>query len=403
MKIMHITFSSEGGAAVGIKRLHNSLLKKKIKSEIFFFKDYLNYPKSIKMYYKWNLIIFFKRLVLKFLTFRNNKESLSINIIDNLNINSILKKNKIDIVHLHWIGNEMISIKQITNIQKPVVWTFHDMWPFVGAEHFCYDKRFLNQYRPTTRSKGEHGIDLDRIVWKEKQKYFPNKNFYITVPSKWMMKNVVKSKLFVNSNKIILPYILDLKKWKKIKILKKKKSKIKLLFVASSSVNFRKGFNYLFDAINKHLDKDLYSLLVVGEKPKKFDLLEIEKEFLPMVKNENKMLKIFNSSDIFVLPSLVESFGQVYIEAGAVGVPSIAFDKTAAAEIIVHKKNGYLAKYKSSKDLAKGIIWARKSLLDKNSRENIRNIIFNKFSAEQKISDYINIYKSLYSQSKKFY
>ena len=299
MKIMHITFSSEGGAAVGVKRLHNSLLKKKIKSEIFFFKDYLNYPKSIKMYYKWNLIIFFKRLVLKFLTFRKNKESLSINIIDNLNINSILKKNKIDIVHLHWIGNEMISIKQITNIQKPVVWTFHDMWPFVGAEHFCYDKRFLNQYRPTTRSKGEHGIDLNRIVWKEKQKYFPNKNFYITVPSKWMMKNVVKSKLFVNSNKIILPYILDLKKWKKIKILKKKKSKIKLLFVASSSVNFRKGFNYLFDAINKHLDKDLYSLLVVGEKPKKFDLLEIEKEFLPMVKNENKMIKIFNSSDIF--------------------------------------------------------------------------------------------------------
>ena len=211
MKIMHITFSSEGGAAVGVKRLHNSLLKKKIKSEIFFFKDYLNYPKSIKMYYKWNLIIFFKRLVLKFLTFRKNKESLSINIIDNLNINSILKKNKIDIVHLHWIGNEMISIKQITNIQKPVVWTFHDMWPFVGAEHFCYDKRFLNQYRPTTRSKGEHGIDLDRIVWKEKQKYFPNKNFYITIPSKWMMKNVVKSKLFVNSNKIILPYILDLK------------------------------------------------------------------------------------------------------------------------------------------------------------------------------------------------
>ena len=84
MKIMHITFSSEGGAAVGVKRLHNSLLKKKIKSEIFFFKDYLNYPKSIKMYYKWNLIIFFKRLVLKFLTFRKNKESLSINIIDNL-------------------------------------------------------------------------------------------------------------------------------------------------------------------------------------------------------------------------------------------------------------------------------------------------------------------------------
>ena len=64
-------------------------------------------------------------------------------------------------------------------------------------------------------------------------------------------------------------------------------------------------------------------------------------------------------------------------------MPSIVFDKTAA-EIIVHK-NGYLAKYKSSKDLAKRNHLGSKITLDKNSRENIRNIIFNKFSAEQKL------------------
>lgn len=393
MKILHITFSSEGGAAVGIKRLHEALKKKKIKSELYFFLNNLEKNNSFLKKFKWKLIIFFKRLIIKFLTVRKNKESLSLNLIDNLNINSIIEKKKINIVHLHWIGNEMMSIKQIANIKKPVIWTFHDMWPFAGAEHFCFDNRFLNKYKTITRNKNEYGLDLDRIVWKEKFKYFPKKNFFITVPSKWMLQNVIKSKLFTNSQKIVLPYILDLEKWKKSKIKKTKRQKIKLLFVATSSVNYRKGFNYLFEAINKHLDKDSYSLLVVGEKPKKFDELKIEKNFLPITKSEKKLIKIFNSSDIFVLPSISESFGQVYIEAGSLGLPCIAFNKTAASEIINHKKNGYLAKSKSSKDLANGIIWATKLLNNNFIKQKNRDLVLKKFSAKNRINDYIKLYK----------
>ena len=402
MKILHITFSSEGGAAVGVKRLHKALKKRKIKSELYFFLNNLGQNNFSIKKLKWKVIIFLKRLILKFLTIRKNKESLSLNLIDNLNINSIIEKKQIDVVHLHWVGNEMMSIKEIANIKKPVIWTFHDMWPFAGAEHFCFDNRFLNQYRSITRNKKEYGLDLDRIVWKEKFKYFPNKNFFITVPSKWMLQNVIKSKLFTNSKKIILPYILDLEKWKRIKIVKKKRHKIRLLFVATSSVNYRKGFKYLFDAINKYLNKDSYSLLVVGEKPKKFDELKIEKKFLPTTKNENKLIKIFNSSDIFVLPSISESFGQVYIEAGSIGLPCIAFNRTAASEIISHKKNGYLAKLKSSKDLANGIIWATKALKNDFIKEKNRNFVLKKFSTKNKVNEYIKLYKYSQHQHKQF-
>ena len=38
-----------------------------------------------------------------------------------------------DIIHLHWVQGEMLSIKEISNINKPLIWTFHDMWPFVGV------------------------------------------------------------------------------------------------------------------------------------------------------------------------------------------------------------------------------------------------------------------------------
>ena len=38
-----------------------------------------------------------------------------------------------DVVHLHWVQGEMLSIADIGRIHKPIVWTLHDMWAFCGA------------------------------------------------------------------------------------------------------------------------------------------------------------------------------------------------------------------------------------------------------------------------------
>ena len=39
-----------------------------------------------------------------------------------------------DIVNLHWIGNETLSISDISKINSKIVWTLHDMWPFLNAK-----------------------------------------------------------------------------------------------------------------------------------------------------------------------------------------------------------------------------------------------------------------------------
>ena len=33
-----------------------------------------------------------------------------------------------DIVHLNWIGNEFLSLKEIIKINKKIIWTVHDDW-----------------------------------------------------------------------------------------------------------------------------------------------------------------------------------------------------------------------------------------------------------------------------------
>ena len=37
-----------------------------------------------------------------------------------------------DIIHIHWINQGFISLKSLSNIKKPTIWTMRDMWAFTG-------------------------------------------------------------------------------------------------------------------------------------------------------------------------------------------------------------------------------------------------------------------------------
>ncbi|MCL4441719.1 MAG: glycosyltransferase [Firmicutes bacterium] len=35
-----------------------------------------------------------------------------------------------DVIHLHWIGDGFIPVADLPRLNRPVVWTIHDSWPF---------------------------------------------------------------------------------------------------------------------------------------------------------------------------------------------------------------------------------------------------------------------------------
>ena len=67
------------------------------------------------------------------------------------------------------------------------------------------------------------------------------------------------------------------------------------------------------------------------------------------------MAEVYNMADVYVTPSLQESFGFTVCEAMSCGTPVVAFPVGGILDQIHHKKNGYLAKYESVEDLAGGI------------------------------------------------
>ena len=95
-------------------------------------------------------------------------------------------------------------------------------------------------------------------------------------------------------------------------------------------------------------------LVIAGDGPYASTLRELcpDAIFMGMC-DQKKLARIYASSDVFIFPSLTETFGNVTLEALASGTPVLAFDCAAAAELLLHKVNGWLVDGESGADFVK--------------------------------------------------
>ena len=139
MRILIVSLSNKGGGASrAALNLFNELKTKNIDVSMIIIEGN-NYPgvKILNSSRVTKYIFRIKNLIVKLILvfFKNySKDYRSLNIFPSKLLDLINNSNA-DIVHLHWIGAEMISIKQISKIKKSIVWTMHDAWPLNGCNH----------------------------------------------------------------------------------------------------------------------------------------------------------------------------------------------------------------------------------------------------------------------------
>ncbi len=366
MKILHVNYSEiKGGAAIGVNRLHKALIKKGIDSEMLVIEKSTNDPEihgpksSFEALFsssKKILSRFLKRKLIK----TENKETFSFNL---FNSNILKKINLINpsIVHLHWIGNEMISISQLKKIKKPIIWTFWDMWPICGAEHHSYDQRYIDGYTKHNRPDYEKGFDLNKFIWNYKKKNY-NFKFTINALSKWFY-NEIKKSLLVKDKKIInIPPNLDTNFWQPKEkqfsrdIYQFDKNEKILLFGSATSTNHRKGFDFLIKLFEEKKFTNT-KLIIFGERPKNLDKLKIDHKYIGRISDDVALSTLYSSADILLVPSMIEVFGQVGLEAQSCGTPCIVFENTGLEDFVKHKETGYVSKYNNIDDFSNGIKW----------------------------------------------
>ena len=407
MRILHINYSDQiGGASIACSRLNRALRKLNINSNLLVAKKISNekfiYSFNNKISkFKYNLKRIISRLIIKPYELIN-QSNYSISLFRS----KLFDENKDidpDIINLHWICNETISLRELNNFKKPIVWTLCDMWPFLGAEHNYFDFK-KKKYWIDEKILFSKTFDINHFFLKKKIEQL-HLDITIVAISNWIAEKARQSILFKNKKIVVIPCCLDFDKWApKNKDVSKKNlnlnfdKKIILFMSSGNTIDKKKGFDYLLKAIDKLNDKDQYHLLIIGKihkiHKKKINISFSEINKLFFGKDEN-LTEIYSAADLLIAPSLIEAFGQVALEAASCKLPTLAFNNTGVTEIILHKVNGYLANYRDVDDLSNGIKWC----LDKKNynyiSDNAIEYAKKKFSYEVVSQKYINLYKSL--------
>ena len=146
-----------------------------------------------------------------------------------------------------------------------------------------------------------------------------------------------------------------------------------------------KGLKYLIQAMDIIKQKDAeVKLMLVGDGEERQDLEKLVKEldledrviFVGKVFNE-KVPEYMAASDVFVLPSLSESFGIVNLEAMASGLPIVATKVGGLSEIVKDGENGFLVEPKNPEQIAKKVLLILENdklrkKISKNNKEEVK-------------------------------
>lgn len=110
-----------------------------------------------------------------------------------------------------------------------------------------------------------------------------------------------------------------------------------------------------------------------------------------------RYMALLNSVDVLAMPSRMEPFGMVYLEAMALGIPVIASNVGGATEIIKNNQNGILTPPEPD-EVARAILtlYKNKSLMETISKNNLKDI--HKFEWDTIVDKYIETYNSLLNQ-----
>lgn len=412
MKVLIVNFSdSRGGAAIASRK--QALAMKSFGYDVDFVVAEKNLDDDVSI--GPTMIEFFIHYILRVFAYcityaksRREKVKNSLNIFSSYHICKYLKKDY-DLVHLHWINNECLSLNKleyfINRSSAKYVITLHDEWLFSGCEHYSIDSEKYS------KGLNENISFLDRYTIKKKVdlKYtFISKRVQFTVPSNDMLTKARNSPILKGLNVNLIPNIIDVDSFKPFDKLEARKqlglSKDNFLiaFGASGGHSYLKGSDLLLGAIRKisTLSSIRHQLVTFGKKAENQDNLQLSDSDIVNfghIDSKEFLSKIYSAADVLVVPSRLEAFGQVAAECLACGTPVIAFCKTGLSDIIQHDVTGYLVERQTPEGLADAIITLAN--LSDIQRQDMgmkgRKYIIDSFSGDEVRNKWLDLYSCL--------
>lgn len=314
-----------------------------------------------------------------------------------------------DIVHYHLIHKGVFSLLDMPTLmnQKKSVWTIHDPWVVTGNcvhplgctqwKYGCRECRQLNDGYFRMRENNAE------FMWNVKKNVFRQLNPVIVVASDFMKRYIQESPITRHFHKIYkIPFGVEITNYQlgKREAYRRKFGVPDHKFVLA----FRcddveiKGCRYLYDALRMIGGDEEIVLFGVGAGTIPED---IERKYhlsnFGWLDDDRQIAEILVASDLFIMPSLAESFGLMAIEAMAAGCTVICFEKTVVAEVVNAPYCGISVSYGNADEIAKEImaLKGKREIVRTRGRKG-HELVKDKYRFEEYVNQHMLLYEKMF-------
>lgn len=270
-----------------------------------------------------------------------------------------------DVIWLHNLHGYYINVELLFNYLrtcgKKIFWTLHDCWSFTGH---CSYFDFIGCDRWKTGclecpQKNEYPaslfLDNSQKNFAEKKRLFSGiPDLTIVTVSHWLEKRVKQS--FLGDYPVDVVYnTVNTDVFKPTQSDFREKFQLddkKLILGVASVWEKRKGLDD-FIALSKMLDT-AYQIVLVGLSAEQSADLPANILSLPRTNSVAELAEIYSAADVYLCPSVEETFGMTVLEAVCCGTPAIVYTDTACEEVV--QQYGGIAVPRGVENLYRAII-----------------------------------------------
>ncbi len=303
----------------------------------------------------------------------------------------IEKEDKIktaDIIHLHWVANFLNYPTFFKNIHQPVVWTLHDMNPFMGLFHYEGDRDRNQNFFSAFEKKA---IEIKKSAVR-------SANIHVVCLSEWLMQKSKSSEILGKFPHYLIPNGMNQEDHTLMdRSVAREKAGIvndhpAILFVAQNLQNYRKGFDIFYDALLQLKETPFHVIAVGGEIAGLPENISVHS--FKDITSQQELNVLYAAADLFVLPSREDNLPNVMLESFANGTPVLSLDTGGMKDWVVEGENGILVPGFESGSLLQGI---RNFVAGKYTfnREAIMSFFYKEFNEDLQADRYIELYKSI--------
>lgn len=312
-----------------------------------------------------------------------------------------------DIVHYHLIHNHVVSLLDMPNLmdRKPSIWTIHDPWIVTGhCVHPCDCKRWQDGCFPCCNLRDANfplQYDNAHAMWKIKRAVYRELDIDLVVASKFMEDYIGNSPLTAHFKRIHrIPFGIEIGRFSQ-----SERNEVRerwripcdnFVIGFRNELNEIKGMRYVEEALDKLVSNVPITLLTVGtgalpaEFATRYQVLE-----LGWTNDLSTLIDFYAACDVFLMPSLAESFGLMAIEAMASGCPIIVFEDTVLYDTTFAPECGIAVPYKDSDRLRMVVERLIQSPTERQWRGEMGKSIVKEY---YRYEDYVNRHIELYRE-----